>query len=152
MAVVHAHAADERGNVRVDPKLLWMDNEIVNAASTRIATVERIVPTSAFTAEPHRTTYPHFMIDAVVEVPWGAYPSSMFPDYTHDREFFEGYTKAAMTSPDAFASFWDERVVGPGGPRRVPRRQRWRRRPSCAIKRRSAAASPLVATANEGTP
>ena len=151
VAVVHAHAADEHGNVRVDPKLLWMDNEIVNAASTRIATVERIVPSSAFTAEPHRTTYPHFMIDTVVEVPWGAYPSSMFPDYTHDREFFEGYTKAAMTSPDAFASFWDERVVAPadhgafldanGGTATLLR-----------VKRRSAAASPPVAAASGGTP
>ena len=75
----------------------------------------------------------------------------MFPDYTHDREFFEGYTKAAMTSPDAFASFWDERVVAPadhgafldanGGAATLLR-----------VKRRSAAASPPVAAANEGTP
>jgi glutaconate CoA-transferase subunit A len=114
VAVVHAHAADTAGNVRVDPKLLWMDNEIVNAATTRIATVERIVPTAAFTAEPHRTTYPHFMIDAVVEAPWGAYPSSMFPSYTHDRRFFDEYTKAAMApTDDEFAAFWDARVVGP---------------------------------------
>lgn len=114
VAVVHAHAADEHGNVRVDPKLLWMDNEIINAATTRIATVERLVPTSAFTAEPHRTTYPHFMIDAVAEVPWGAYPSSMFPSYTHDKEFFESYSRAALSrEPDDFATFWESRVVGP---------------------------------------
>jgi glutaconate CoA-transferase subunit A len=114
VALVHAHAADERGNVRVDPKLLWMDNELVNAATMRIASVERIVPTSEFTAEPHRTTYPHFMIDAVVEAPWGAYPSSLFPTYTHDREFFEAYSAAAMTpDPEAFAKFWAARVVDP---------------------------------------
>jgi glutaconate CoA-transferase, subunit A len=113
VAVVHAHAADELGNVRVDPKLLWMDNEIVNAATLRIATVERIVPPSAFVAAPHRTTYPRFMIDAVVESPWGAYPSSMFPDYTHDRAFFEGYSSAALASAEDFAAFWDRRVVGP---------------------------------------
>jgi glutaconate CoA-transferase subunit A len=114
VAVVHAHAADERGNVRVDPKLLWMDNEIVNAATTRIATVERIVPTSAFTAEPHRTTYPHFMIDAVCHAPWGAYPSSLFPSYTHDKDFFEAYSAAATSrDPEAFGAFWQERVTGP---------------------------------------
>lgn len=114
VAVVHAHAADHHGNVRVDPKLLWMDNEIINAATTRIATVERLVPTAAFTDAPERTTFPHFMIDAVAEVPWGAYPSSMFPTYTHDREFFEGYSRAAMSrEPDDFDRFWSSRVVGP---------------------------------------
>lgn len=114
VAIVHAHAADEAGNVRVDPRLLWLDNEIINAATTRIATVERIVPHAEFTAAPHRTTYPHFMIDAVTEVPWGAYPSSLFPTYTHDKEFFESYS-AAATSRDAadFATFWDSHVVGP---------------------------------------
>lgn len=114
VAVVHAHAADSRGNVRVDPKLLWLDNEIINAASTRIATVERVVDHDEFTAAPHRTTYPHFMIDAVAEVPWGAYPSSMFPTYTHDKEFFEAYSRAAMSrDADDFSSFWSERVVEP---------------------------------------
>jgi glutaconate CoA-transferase subunit A len=116
VAVVHAHAADEHGNVRVDPKLLWMDNEIINAATTRIATVERVVPAHEITAEPHRTTYPRFMIDAVVEVPWGAYPSSMFPTYTHDREFFEAYSAAAMSrEPEAFDAFWSQRVTEPAG-------------------------------------
>lgn len=116
VAVVHAHAADEHGNVRVDPKLLWMDNEIINAATTRIATVERVVPSTSFRAEPHRTTYPHFMIDAIAEVPWGAHPSSMFPCYTHDKEFFESYTQAALSpDTDEFASFWKSRVTAPDG-------------------------------------
>jgi hypothetical protein len=56
-----------------------------------------------------------------------------------------------MTSPDAFASFWDERVVAPadhgafldanGGATTLLR-----------VKRRSAAASPPVAAASGGTP
>lgn len=111
VAVVHAHAADERGNTRVDPKLIWMDNEIINAASTRIATVEQLVPTADFIAAPHRTTYPHFMIDAVVEAPWGAYPSSLFPTYIHDKDFFEAYSGAANSG--GFDDFWNERVVAP---------------------------------------
>jgi glutaconate CoA-transferase subunit A len=113
VAIVHAHAADESGNVRVDPRLLWLDNEIINAATTRIATVERIVPHNEFTAEPHRTTFPHFMIDAAAEVQWGAYPSSLFPTYVHDKEFFEAYSAAAMSRDGGFDSFWTDNVVGP---------------------------------------
>ncbi len=112
VAVVHAHAADVFGNVRVDPKLLWMDNEIVNAAAKTIVTVESIVPHSSFVAEPHRTTWPRFITDAVVEVPWGAYPTSCFPIYGHDKEFFSAYSRAAR-NPERFKEFWNERLAGP---------------------------------------
>ena len=112
VAIIHAHAADRVGNVRVDPKLLWMDNEIVNAAEKTIVTVENIIPHEDFVAEPHRTTYPRFVVDAVVEVPWGAYPTSCFPKYTHDKAFFSAYSEAARES-ERFQLFWSERVVGP---------------------------------------
>ena len=110
VAIVHAHAADRLGNVRVDPKLLWMDNEIVNAAGKTIVTVESIIPHEDFVAEPHRTTYPRFLVDAVVEVPWGAYPTSCFPIYTHDKEFFSAYSAAAR-EPEQFQAFWSKRVA-----------------------------------------
>ena len=112
VAVVHVHEADAAGNARVNPKLLWMDSEIVNAADRTIVTAERIVDTAAFTAEPHRTTYPRFMVDTVCEAPRGAFPTSFFPDYGHHGPFFEDYV-AACGSPDDFPAFWDRRIVGP---------------------------------------
>jgi glutaconate CoA-transferase subunit A len=126
VAIVHAEAADIRGNVRVDPKLVWMDSELVKAAATTIVTVERIVPEASFRAEPHRTTYPRFTVETVVEAPWGAYPTSCFPRYSYDGDFFRAYA-AAHTDPAAGQAFWDERIAGPethaafldanGGPR-----------------------------------
>lgn len=112
VAVVHAHAADSSANVRVEPKLVWMDNEIVNAAARTIVTVEAIVPQREFVAAPHRTTYPRFMIDAVAEVPWGAYPTSCYPRHVHDARFYADYVAAARTESD-FAAFWTRRVTGP---------------------------------------
>ncbi len=112
VAIVHAEAGDERGNVRVDPKLVWMDSEIVKAAAKTIATVERIVPERSFRAEPQRTTYPRFMIDTVVEAPWGAYPTSCFPRYGYDGDFFRSYV-AAHADPATAQSFWEERVTAP---------------------------------------
>ena len=112
VAVVHVHEADGAGNARVNPKLLWMDSEIVNAADRTIVTAERIVDTAAFTAEPHRTTYPRFMVDTVCAAPRGAYPTSFFPDYGHDDPFFEAYV-AACGSPGDFAEFWERRIAGP---------------------------------------
>ena len=112
VALVHAHEADDRGNTRVNPKLVWMDNEIVNAATRTVASVERVVGTEAFTAEPERTTYPRFMIDTVAPAPQGAYPCSCFPDYSHDSEFFTAYSQAA-SDRETFTQFFQERVVGP---------------------------------------
>lgn len=112
VALVHAHEADERGNTRVNPKLVWMDSEIVNAAARTVASVERVVDTAAFTAEPERTTYPRFMIDAVAPAAQGAYPCSCFPDYSHDSGFFTEYSQATR-DPEIFRQFFQERVVGP---------------------------------------
>ena len=112
VAVVHVHEADAVGNARVNPKLIWMDSEIVNAAERTVVTAERIVDTGSFTAEPHRTSYPRFMVDAVCEAPRGAYPTSCFPDYGHDDRFFEDYL-AACGSPADFADFFERRVAGP---------------------------------------
>ena len=94
VAIVHADAADTRGNVRVDPKLVWMDSELVKAAARVIVTVERILPERAFRAAPERTTYPRFAVDTVVEAPWGAYPTSSYPTYGYDGAFFEAYQRA----------------------------------------------------------
>jgi glutaconate CoA-transferase subunit A len=112
VAIVHAHAADPAGNVRVDPKLVWMDNEVVNAAATTICSVERIVPHQSFVNEPERTTYPRFMVDAVVEAPFGAYPTSCFPAYSHDKAFFDAYS-GSVRDPLEWKRFWEERVEGP---------------------------------------
>jgi glutaconate CoA-transferase subunit A len=111
-AIVHAQEADIRGNVRVDPKLVWMDSEIVKAAASTIVTVERIAPEASFVSEPHRTTYPRFTIDTVVEAPWGAYPTSNFPTYGYDGDFFRAYV-AAHRDPEQAQAFYDERIVGP---------------------------------------
>ncbi len=112
VALVHAHEAEPGGNTRVNPKLIWMDNEIVNAATRTVASVERMVEPSAFTDEPARTTYPRFMIDAVAPAPRGAYPCSNFPEYGHSTDFFSEYSTAAR-NPDTFAEFFETRVVGP---------------------------------------
>jgi glutaconate CoA-transferase subunit A len=112
VAVVHVHEADTAGNARVNPKLIWMDSEMVNAAERTIVTAERIADTASFTAEPHRTTYPRFMVDGVCAAPRGAFPTSCFPDYGHHGGFVEDYL-AACASPEDFATFWKRRIAGP---------------------------------------
>lgn len=112
VAVVHVHEADLNGNCRVLPKLVWMDSELVKAAGTVVATTERIVPERTFRASPERTTYPGFTIDAVVEAPLGAYPTSLFPWHGYDGAFITEYL-AACRDTEAFGAFWRDRVMAP---------------------------------------
>jgi len=114
IAVVHVHEADELGSARMNPKLVWMDAEVVKAAATTIVTAERIVPSSRFTDDPARTTYPRFLVDAVAEAPWGAYPTSCFPAYRYDGRFLDDYV-AASRAAGSWEAFWKERILGPRG-------------------------------------
>ena len=58
VAVVHVHEADRLGNVRMDPKLVWMDTELVKAAAhvDRDRRADR-GHRARFRAAPERTTY-----------------------------------------------------------------------------------------------
>jgi glutaconate CoA-transferase subunit A len=110
--IVHATEGSARGNVRAEPKLIWMDGEVARAAATTIVTVERIVPEATFVAEPARTTYPRFTVDVVAEAPWGAYPTSCFPRYGYDGDFFRSYVSAHSSREEA-ERFWADRMDGP---------------------------------------
>ncbi len=48
----------------------------------------------------------------MVETPWGAYPTSCFPDYGHHKEFFTDYLSAA-TDLETWTGFWKERIDSP---------------------------------------
>ena len=110
VAVVHVHEADVLGNARVNPKLVWFDNELVKAARTVIVTAERIVETDSFRAAPERTSYPGYAVDHVVEAPRGAWPTACWPEYAYDGGFYRDYQRAAR-DPEAFAAFLAEHVA-----------------------------------------
>jgi glutaconate CoA-transferase, subunit A len=94
VSVVHAHAADAAGNVRLDGKHIWHDLVIAKAARRLIVTVEEVVPEAAIRAEPERTVLPAFAVDAVVEAPRGAWPTTCRPRYEADREALRAWVEA----------------------------------------------------------
>lgn len=115
VAVIHVHEADRLGNARMNPKLVWFDTELVKAAKTVVVTAERIVDTSTFRAAPERTSIPGFAVDHVIEAPRGAWPTSCWPEYPYDGEFYLAYQRAAR-DPERFAQFFSEHVAPPAQP------------------------------------
>lgn len=86
-ALVHAQAADEKGN-------LWVDDPVTDVllakASRRVlATAERIE------SKLSRTNIPNFLVEAVAEAPSGAWPAACAGCYRHDAEAISRYVRAS---------------------------------------------------------
>lgn len=135
VALVHAHRCDEQGNAAWDPTIVWPDLGIMPYAAKRvIVTCEEIVPTDVLRRHPERTRLPGFMVDAVVEVPYGAHPTSFNPAYGYDTRMHLAWAKAARDDQSA-QEFLDHHVRKPadqaeyldlaGGAEMLSRIERW---------------------------
>jgi glutaconate CoA-transferase subunit A len=114
VAFVHAHRADSRGNVQIEPTVRWPDLGIFPKASKRVVvTVEEIVDSEVLRRNPDRTVLPGFAVDAVVEVPYGAHPTSLFPSYGYDSAFHLEWVKVARDDEQA-QDFLRRYVLEPG--------------------------------------
>jgi glutaconate CoA-transferase subunit A len=94
VAVIHAQRADKFGNVQIDG-ITAVDTDMAKAAKRVIATVEKIVPNEEIRRNPELTKIPFFCVDAVVEVPYGAFPYDCYgcyePVHEHFREYYQGF-------------------------------------------------------------
>jgi glutaconate CoA-transferase subunit A len=113
VALIHAHRADRFGNIQYEPTVLWPDIGIMPKAAKRvIVTAEEIVDTEILRRNPDRTILPGFMVDAVIEIPYGAHPTSFFPNYGYDSRFHLEWTAISRDSEKA-AAFIDRYVRSP---------------------------------------
>ena len=92
VAIIHCHEADEYGNIR-NYGSLFEDVFMAKAAKFTIVTVERIIPHEQIRKEPEKTTIPYFYVDALVECKQGARPTSLFGEYSVDREMMKKLIK-----------------------------------------------------------
>ncbi len=113
VTLIHAHRADRYGNIQYEPTVLWPDIAIMPKAAKRvIVTAEEIVDTEVLRQHPEKTILPGFMVDAVVEVPYGAHPTSFFPNYGYDSHFHREWTSVSRDREKA-AAFLDRYVRSP---------------------------------------
>jgi glutaconate CoA-transferase subunit A len=97
VGIMHAHRADEEGNVQLFG-LPGDTLEGINASKRIIVTVEEIVPREVIRSVPDRTIVPGFRVAAVCLVPWGAYPSYVDGRYDRDDEVYgawDGISRSA---------------------------------------------------------
>jgi glutaconate CoA-transferase subunit A len=83
--LVHVHQADVSGNARIFGTNLFA-LEAAMASKKVIVSAEEIVESLEFRKEPAKTTIPHFLVSAVVHLPFGAYPGGVPGRYELDLE------------------------------------------------------------------
>jgi glutaconate CoA-transferase subunit A len=114
VAILHVHRADRFGNCQIDG-YPHMDADIARAAATVLVTTEELIPEDEVRRHPDRTVIPGFVVDALVHVPWGAFPHECYGLYEADFEHFDEYA-AAITArgTPAVGEYLEAAVFGVG--------------------------------------
>lgn len=124
VAIIHALRADRLGNVQHEGTFA-QDYELAAAADLVIVTVEEIVDVAQTAAHPELTKIPGFLVDHVIEAPFGAHPCSHVPRYAQDAWELLDYQRASVAGGDTYAAYlarlrsetepeYRERVLGGG--------------------------------------
>lgn len=111
VALIHAHKADDQGNVKLYPPY-FADLLFVEASDKVIVTVEKIITREEL--KHIGSNIPYYEITGVLELPLGAHPTSCYPDYSYDRAHLSEYIRSAQEGPEAFSSqYLQKYVFGP---------------------------------------
>jgi len=108
-ALIHAPSGDRYGNLHLDQPYV-LDERFGSASAQVIATVDRLVPTADVVAAG--VTIPAHLVSAVVEVPYGAHPTSCYPEYAYDRPHLAEYVAAAQAGGEELAGYLKTYVYG----------------------------------------
>jgi len=108
VTIVHVQRADREGNAHCWGNFGVM-TEGVRAAKRVIVVAEEIVEPEIIASDPNRTVIPGFLVNAVVDCPYGAHPSPVQGYYKRDDAFFRQYHEQTKTKADSDA--WLDRWV-----------------------------------------
>jgi len=111
VTIVHVQRADQQGNAHCWGGFGVM-LEAVRAAKKVIVVAEEIVEPEVIASDPNRTVIPGFLVEAVVECPWGAHPSPVQGYYSRDNAYFRQYHEQTKTPADfaAWQAHWVDGV------------------------------------------
>jgi len=110
VGLIHVHRADKHGNAQIDG-ISGFAFEMSRACKRLIISAEEIVPSDEIRRYPDRTIIPYYLVDAVVEAPFGSYPGEMCYLYERDEERIKEWVAASKTAEGAQA-YLDDTVYG----------------------------------------
>jgi glutaconate CoA-transferase subunit A len=109
VALIHAPLGDRRGNLHLEQPYV-LDERFAAASRNVVATVERIASTEEVAAAG--VTIPAHLVTAVAEMPYGAHPTSCYPEYAYDRQHIAEYVQRATAGGGELPGYLDRYVMG----------------------------------------
>jgi len=110
VAVVQVQMADAEGNAWIyGPR--WDNEEQCKASQRVIVITEQVVPTEMIRREPERTVIHGFRVSHVVQLPFGAHPTSVYRAYDYNGEHIKRYVEATNTA-EGLKAYLDQYVYG----------------------------------------
>ncbi len=110
VALFHVHRCDKFGNAQIDG-IIIEDFELARAARRVVITTEEIIEHEEIERQPWRTVIPFHVVDAVIEVPFGAHPTEMPVTYYFDEEHIAHWLNVSKT-PEGTQKYFEEYVYG----------------------------------------
>ena len=110
VTIIHVQKADLEGTVRMEG-LSFSDVEQAKCARHLIVTCEELVSSDFLKAGPDQNQIPSFCVDAVVHIPYGAYPTACYRYYDYDPAYLNAYRKNAEDD-SLYNAYLEEFVYG----------------------------------------
>ncbi len=110
VAIVHVQRADAEGNCHMWG-VIGDQREAAFASRKVVVVAEEIVSPSVINSDPNRTLIPGFIVNAVVEDPWGAHPSFVQGYYDRDDAFYVQWDEVTK-SEESLQAYLAEWVYG----------------------------------------
>jgi acyl CoA:acetate/3-ketoacid CoA transferase alpha subunit len=95
VGLIHVHRADRFGNAEIDG-ISGFAAEMARASKTLIISAEQIVGEEVIRSRPDRTIIPYYLVDAVVEAPYGSHPGEMCYLYRRDEAQIKEWVQASQ--------------------------------------------------------
>ncbi len=108
VALIHVHRSDIYGNCQIEG-VGFSDYDLARAAKKLIITSETLIGNEEIRLRPEHTAIPYYLVDAVIEVPFGAYPSNMAYAYFADEEHLQEWL-AAEKGEETLLKFLDKNI------------------------------------------
>jgi len=109
VSLIHVPQCDEFGNARIYGTSI-APVESAMASRKVIVSTEEVIPADEVRADPSRTTIPYYLVDAVVELPFGAFPGSVPGYYAGSPEHASALVQAATR--ETMDAYLDRYVYG----------------------------------------
>jgi acyl CoA:acetate/3-ketoacid CoA transferase alpha subunit len=110
VGLIHVHRADKFGNAQIDG-ISGFSAELSRSSKRLLISTEQIVDTEEIRAAPDRTIIPYYLVDAVIEAPFGSHPGEMCYCYRRDEPLIRDWVEAAKEA-DTTQEYLQKYVYG----------------------------------------